>query len=374
MTVDIREVRSRKDLKTFIYLPEKIHAGHANWVHPVYMDDWKYFDPKKNKAFTYCDTTRVVAWKDGRPVGRIMGIINKRYNEHRQEKTARFGYFETYEDREVFDALLRYVEDWARGQGMTKVVGPYGFSDQDPEGWLIEGFEHRATIATYYNFEWMLQWLEAEGYAKDNDWFVYKLDVPKEMPEFYKRIFERARKRGTYTIVEFKNRKKIKPWIHKVLGLMNETYVAGNIYGYAPLDEQEMDELARRYLPYLDPRFVKIVTKDDEVLSFVVAMPDMTEGILKARGRLLPFGFIHVLRAARKTKQLDLLLGAIKEPYRGQGLDVLMGVKIIESAAKAGMVKMDTHHEMEKNVKVRAEMERMGGVIYKKYRAFFKML
>ncbi len=374
MTVDIREVRSRKDLKTFIYLPEKIHAGHANWVHPVYMDDWKYFDPKKNKAFTYCDTTRVVAWKDGRPVGRIMGIINKRYNEHRQEKTARFGYFETYEDREVFDALLRYVEDWARGQGMTKVVGPYGFSDQDPEGWLIEGFEHRATIATYYNFEWMLQWLEAEGYAKDNDWFVYKLDVPKEMPEFYKRIFERARKRGTYTIVEFKNRKKIKPWIHKVLGLMNETYVAGNIYGYAPLDEQEMDELARRYLPYLDPRFVKIVTKDDEVLSFVVAMPDMTEGILKARGRLLPFGFIHVLRAARKTKQLDLLLGAIKEPYRGQGLDVLMGVKIIESGAKAGMVKMDTHHEMEKNVKVRAEMERMGGVIYKKYRAFFKML
>lgn len=374
MTVDIREVRSRQDLKTFIYLPEKIHAGHVNWVHPLYMDDWKYFDPKKNKAFTYCDTTRVVAWKDGRPVGRIMGIVNNRYNEYRQEKTARFGYFETCEDREVFDALLRYAEDWARAKGMTKIVGPYGFSDQDPEGWLIEGFEHRATIATYYNFPWMPQWLEAAGYAKDNDWFVYKLDVPKEMPEIYKKIFERAMKRGTYTIVDFKKRKEIKPWIHKVLGLMNETYMAGNIYGYAPLDEQEMDELAKRYLPILDPRFVKIVTKDDEVLSFIIAMPDMTEGILKARGRLLPFGFLYVLRAARKTKQLDLLLGAIKEPYRGQGLDVLMGVRVIESASQAGMEKMDTHHEMEANVKVRAEMERLGGVIYKKYRAFFKLL
>jgi len=374
MAIEIREVASRKDLKTFIYLPEKIHAGHANWVHPIYMDDWKYFDPKKNKAFGYCDTTLVVARKDGRPVGRIMGIINSRYNEYRQEKTARFGYFETYEDREVFEALLRHIEDWARAKGMTRIVGPYGFSDQDPEGWLIEGFEHRATIATYYNFPWMPQWLESAGYSKDNDWFVYKLDVPKKMPELYMKIFERAMKRGTYKIVEFKKRKEIKPWIHKVLSLMNETYMAGNIYGYAPLDEQEMDELASRYLPILDPRFVKVVTKDGEVLSFIVAMPDMSEGILKARGRLLPFGFIHVLRAAKKTKQLDLLLGAIKEAYRGQGLDALMGIKVLESASKAGMEMMDTHHEMEANVKVRAEMERMGGVIYKKYRAFFKAL
>jgi GNAT superfamily N-acetyltransferase len=374
MAVEIREIASRKDLKTFIYLPEKIHAGHANWVYPIYMDDWKYFDPKKNKAFAYCDAALLLAFKDGRPAGRIMGIVNKRYNEYRHEQTARFGYFETTEDKEVFQALLRHVEDWARAKGMTKIVGPYGFSDQDPEGWLIEGFEHHATIATYYNFAWMPQWLEDEGYTKDNDWFVYKLDVPKEIPEFYKRIFERAMKRGTFQIIEFKKRKEIKPWIHKVLGLMNETYMAGNIYGYAPLDEQEMDELANRYLPILDPRFVKVVAKDGEVLSFIVAMPDMTDGIRKARGRLFPFGFIHVLRAAKKTKQLDLLLGAVKEPYRGQGLDVLMGVKVLESASKAGMEMMDTHHEMEANVKVRAEMERMGGKIYKKYRAFQKPL
>jgi GNAT superfamily N-acetyltransferase len=374
MAIEIREVASRKDMKTFIYLPEKIHAGHANWVHPIYMDDWKYFDPKKNKAFGYCDTTLVVAWKDGRAVGRIMGIINKRFNEYRKENVARFGYFETTEDREVFDALLRHVEDWARAKGMTKVIGPYGFSDQDPEGWLIEGFEHRATIATYYNFPWMPKWLEEDGYAKDNDWFVYKLDVPKEPPELYKKIYERAVRRGNYDIVEFKSRKEIKPWIRKVLGLMNETYVAGNIYGYAPLTEEEMDDLAKRYLPVIDPRFVKVIAKDGEVLAFIIAMPDMTEGILKARGRLLPFGFIYVLRAAKKTKQLDLLLGAIKEPYRGQGLDALMGIKILLSASEAGMEMMDTHHEMEANVAVRSEMERMGGVIYKKYRAFSKAL
>lgn len=374
MAIEIREATSRRDLKTFIYLPEKIHAGHENWVHPIYMDDWKYFDRRKNKAFGYCDAVLLLAFRDGRPVGRAMGIVNHRYNEHRNERTARFGYLDTAEDREAFRAILNHIEGWARDRGMTKIVGPYGFSDQDPEGFLIEGFEHRATIATYYNFEWMPRWLEEEGYAKDNDWFVYKLAVPKEMPEFYKRIYERAMKRGTYQIVEFRKRKEIKPWIRRVLGLMNETYMTGNIYGFAPLEEEEMDDLARRYLPILDPRFVKVVAKDGEVLSFVIAMPDMTEGIRRARGRMLPFGFVRVLRAARKTKQLDLLLGAVKVPFRGQGLDVLMGVKVLQSASEAGMDMIDTHHEMESNVKVRAEMERMGGVIYKKYRAFYKMI
>lgn len=374
MPIEIREVLSRKDLKTFIYLPEKIHAGHENWVHPIYMDDRKYFDKKKNKAFGYCDTILLLAWKDGRPVGRAMGIINHRFNEHRNEKTARFGYLEIYEDKEAIHAILGFIEDWARAKGMTKVVGPYGFSDQDPEGFLIEGFEHRATIATYYNFEWMPKFLEDEGYAKDNDWFVYKLDVPKELPEFYKKIYERAMKRGTYEIIEFRKRKELKPWIRPILSLMNECYMAGNIYGFAPLGEEEMDDLAKRYLPVVDPRFVKAIKKDGDVVAFIIAMPDMTEGIRKARGRLLPFGFIRVLRAAKKTKQLDLLLGAVKEQYRGQGLDVLMGVKTLMSAHEAGYEMMDTHHEMEANVKVRAEMERMGGTIYKKYRAFYKML
>jgi hypothetical protein len=376
MAVDIREIdpRNRKDLKVFIALPEKIHTGHKNWVYPLYDDDWKYFDPRKNKAFAYCDAILLVAWKDGKPAGRIMGIVNNRYNEDRHEKTARFGYFETYEDKEVFRALLHRVEDWARSKGMTKMIGPYGFSDQDPEGWLIEGFDHRATIATYYNFEWMPKWVAEEGYTKDNDWFVYKLDVPEQMPERYTRVYERMIKHATFRIIEFRKRKEIKPWIHKVLGLMNETYTAEQIYGYAPLDEQEMDELAGRFLPILDPRFVKVVAKDGEVLAFIVAMPDMTEGINKARGHLFPFGFIHVLRAARTTKQLDLLLGAVKEPYRSQGLTALLGVKVIESASKAGMKMMDTHHEMEGNEKVRSVMEGFGGQIYKKFRAFRKTL
>lgn len=374
MNITIKEVKSRKDLKTFIFLPEKIHADHKNWVHPIYMDEWVYFDAKKNKAFSYSDTILLLAYKGEEAVGRIMGIINKRYNEYKKEKTARFGYLETWEDEDVVRALLQAMEEWARDKGMEKIIGPYGFTDQDPEGFLIEGFENRATIATYYNFDWMPGMIEKMGYEKDVDYFVYKLDVPKELPEFYKKILERVKRKGNFELIELQKKRQIKPWIIPVLDLMNECYVGSNIYGYTPLDKQEMLDLAKRYLPVLDPRFVKVITSEGKIVAFIVGIPDMTEGIKKARGRLLPLGFLKILRAAKKTKQLDLLLGAVKEEFRGRGLDVLMGVGMIISAQEAGFEVMDTHHELEANVKVRAEMERMGGKLYKKYRVYLKAL
>lgn len=374
MAIDVREVRTRRDLKTFIFLPEKIHRGQKNWVPPIYMDEWKYFDPKKNKAFGYCQTILLLAFRDGRAVGRVMGIINTRYNEHRNEKLGRFGFLETWEDQEAVHALLSRVEEWARGLGMTKIVGPYGFSDQDPEGFLIEGFEHRATIATYYNYEWLPRLVENEGYTKDIDYMVYKVDVPKQLPEFYNKIFERTARKGIFKVVEFRKRRELKPWVRPILSLMNECYTGSDIYGFAPLDEEEMDDLAKRYIPVLDPRFIKVITKDGEPVAFVIGIPDMSAGIQKARGRLFPFGFIHILRAARKTKQLDLLLGAVKEKHRGQGIDVYMGLPMIRSAQEAGMEIMDSHHEMETNLRVRAEMERMGGQVYKRFRVFQKTL
>jgi GNAT superfamily N-acetyltransferase len=370
MELQIREVGNRKELRKFIYLPEKIHKGHKTWVPPFYADEWKYFDGRKNKAFSYSDVTLALAWRNGEIVGRIMGIINRRYNEYRNERTARFCCLETWEDQAVVTALLNHVEEWARSHGMTRVIGPYGFSDQDPEGFLIENFTDRATIATYHNFEWMPRLVEASGYSKDIDYVVYKLSVPEEIPAFYQKIYDRVIRRGNFEVVEFTNRRELKPWIKPVLGLMNECYTESNIYGYTPLDEQEMHDLAKRYIPILDPRLVKVVRLEGEVVSFIIGMPDLTEGIQKAGGHLFPFGLFKILKAAKKTNQLDLLLAGVKEKHRGQGLDVLMGVSMLASASEAGLEILDSHHEMESNKQVRAEMERMGGVVYKRFRVY----
>lgn len=373
MDIVLEEVRTRKDLKRFIFLPAKIHKGRKNWVPPIWIDEWKVFDPEKNESFGHSDTIRLLAWRGEELVGRIMGIINRRYNEHRGEKTSRWAWLEAWEDREVIHALLAHVEEWARQSGMERIIGPYGFSDQDPEGYLIKGFENRATIATYYNFEWLPGIIEEEGYEKDMDYFVYTFPIPENISDSYRKICDRVRKRG-FEVTEFTKRKELKQWVKPILGLMNETYSESNIYGYTPLTEKEMESLARRYLPLLDPHLVKAVVVDGDPIAFVIGMPDLTLGIQQANGRLFPFGLLKIMRAAKKTKQLDLLLGAIKKEYRGRGLDILMGEAIFRSANEAGMEIIDTHHEMETNEAVRSDMERMGGVIYKIFRVWQKNL
>ncbi|MDZ7290407.1 MAG: hypothetical protein ONB44_14540 [candidate division KSB1 bacterium] len=372
MPVQVGQIVDRKELKAFIYLPAAIHRNHALWAPPIYQEEWRFFNPQKNRAFSYCDATLALARRDHEPVGRIMGIINRRHNEITNQKTARFGYLECLEDQEIIHALLNYVEAWARDKGMNKIVGPMGFTDQDPEGFMIEGFEHGPTIATYYNTPSFIHLLEAEDYTKEVDYVVYKIKVPDRIPEFYEKIYRRISKQQEFTLVEFSRRKELKAYIRPVLGLLNETFE--HIYGFAPLDEKEMENLASQYLPVLDPRFVKVVKRDHQVIAFIIGIPNMIDGIRKAKGRLFPFGIFQIIRATKKTKQLDLLLGGIKQEYRGRGLDVLMGRAMLKSAMQAGFEYMDSHHELETNTSIRAEMERAGGQVYKRYRIFQKSL
>ena len=374
MEIMLKDVSSKKELKEFIYLPEKIHEGHETWVPPLYMDEWKYFSPQKNRSHTYSDTILLLARKEGKTVGRIMGIINNRYNEQRREKTARFCLLEAYNDKDVVKALLERVEDWAREKGMTRIIGPYGFTDQDPEGFLVEGFQYRATIVTYCNYDWMPRYVEDLGYVKDVDYFQYLIDVPEEIPEVYNKVQERVLRKGVYKLIEIKKKRDIKPWIIPALSLMNECYTESNIYGFTHLTEQEMTNLAKQYMFILDPRLLKIVTAGDEVVGFMVGIPDMTEGIKKAKGRLFPFGFLKILREAKKTDLLQLLIGSIKPGHRGRGIDAVMAVSMLKSAQAAGFKVIDTHHELESNVKVRGEMLRAGGKLYKKFRVYQKSL
>jgi hypothetical protein len=367
----MRPVTTKADLKRFIYLPEELHRDHARWMPPIYWDEWNYFDPRKNLAYRYCDAVTALAWRDGRPVGRVMGIVNHRHNEHLGERTARFACLECPEDREVFRALLAFVEDWGRRQGMTRIVGPLGFNDQDPEGFLIEGFEEEPTIVTYYNFPFIPRWLEEDGWAKDVDYFVYKVPVMRTVPDLILKVAERVERRG-FREIGLASKRQAKRYILPILRVMNETFVG--IYGYSPLDEEEMHELARKFMPLLDVRFVKAVEKDGEIIAFMIGIPNLYEGIVRARGRLFPFGFLHILRAAKRARQLDLLLGGIRERYRGMGVDMLMGREMLKSAAAAGFEWFDSHHELETNTRVRAEMERWGGTVCKKYRIYQKAL
>ena len=374
MTIKIKEVGGKRELRIFIHLPAKIHRNHHNWVPPVYMDEWLFFNPKKNTAFSYSHTILLLAYRDKKPVGRIMGIINNKYNEIHNENDARFCFLETYNDPEISKALLRKVEQWAAELGAENLVGPLGFSDKDPQGLLVDGFDEPMVISTNCNFEYMVSFVEENGYDKKLDLVVYKIPVPDHIPEFYRKIYERAKRNNPQlSLASLRKKKDIKPYIVPVLTLMNNTF--SDIYGFSPLTQKEMKEFASRYLMVLDPRFLKIIINElNEVVAFILAMPDISEGIRKSNGYVFPTGFFHILRSQKKTNRLSLLLGAVREDYRKSGLDTILGISLLEDTKKAGLTEIDSHLEMESNLSVRAEMEKMGGEIYKVYRIFKKHL
>lgn len=368
----VKEVRSRAELREFIYLPAKIHKGEANWLPPLYSDEWHLFDKKKNRSYSYSDAEFFLAWKDNKPVGRIMTLINHRYNEIKKEKNGRFSFMECYNDREVFHALITKAEEWVRNRGMEKIVGPMGFSDKDPQGFQIEGFEYPFLFTAPTNSPYMPAMLEAEGYTKEIDLVNYNMPVPDKDPPIYLKAYERYSRNSNITISEFKSKKELKPVIIPVLELMNSTFV--DIYGYVPLNDAEKVELAKRYLPILDPAFIKVAQTKNELVGFIVALPDMTTGIIEARGKLFPFGLFKILRSMKKSTKLMMMLGGIKEEYRGKGIDVMMGMKLLDSARKQNKTILDSHLIMEENPKMRAEYERMNGKIVKRFRIFQKSL
>jgi len=373
MQVTTKEVSNRKELRAFIFLPEKIHKDHKNWVPPLYIDEWNFYNPKKNRSFLNCDILLALAYRDKEVVGRIMGIISHKYNTIRQVKSARFFNMECYDDPEVATALINHVEQWAVNLGMTKLVGPLGFSDKDPQGMLIEGFDQPIVIVTNCNYEYMVRLIENNGFSKEVDLFVYQTAVPKMIPPIYEEIKNRTLRRNNIHLLEFSTKKAMRPYIKPVFHLINETYK--DIYGFSEIEPGEMDYLVSRYMPVINPKFVKAIASDKgELVAFVLAIPDINEGIRLARGRLFPTGLIKILTTCKKTKLLVMLLGAIKDEYRNSGLDALMGVRILEEAQAQGMEFIDSHLVLEHNVKMRAEYERMGGEVYKKYRIFQKEL
>jgi len=370
--VVIKEVLTKKDRRVFIYLPEKVHRNEPNWLHPIYMDEKLLFNKNKNKSYKYADAILLLAYRDNKPAGRIMGIINNRYNSLHDEQNGRFCFMECYDDKEVFHALIAAVENWLRERGMKKIIGPLGFSDKDPQGFQIEGFEYPQFMTSANNSPYMPEYLDAEGYTKKVDLVNYLGKIPEQFPLIYEKILSRMENQKEYRIIEFKTIKELKPYILEVLELMNETFA--EIYGFVPLNDKEKMEFADRYLPVLDPKFIKLIQTNGLLVGFAVGMPDFSKGIRDARGRLFPFGIFKILRDSRRSKKLLMMLGGVKKEYRGKGLDVLMGVKILQSGIKHKMDTLDSHLVLEDNIKMRAEYERVGCKVVKKFRIYEKEL
>lgn len=353
MSANVIPVRSRRDMDRFIKFPFTLYRDDPLWVPPLISQERAQFDPDRNPAYRYCDAAFFLVRRDGRTVGRVAALVNRRYLEKTGRQCGRFGWFECVEDSEAAGMLMDAAEEWLADRGMTEISGPMGFTDNDMTGFLVEGFEELPTIAGSYNPPWYNDLMTSRGYAKEVDYVEYRIKVPEEIPEKMQRLVKLIRQRSSVRVFSEKSTRVLsKKWGHQLFEVLNESY--RDLYGTTTLDEREIDYYIKSYLGQVDPEFIKLAVDGDRMVGFIIAMPNLSRAFQKARGRLLPFGFLHILREMKRSRVLDFYLAGIRPGYQGKGIDALMGYEMGRSALSRGMEYAESNHELEGNKKIQA--------------------
>lgn len=375
MAVIIKKVSDKKELRTFIRFNYELYKDNPYSVPDLYDDMLNTFSTRKNAAFEFCEADYFLAYKDDKLVGRVAAIINRRANETWNKKEVRFGWIDFIDDLEVSKALLDTVEKWGKERGMEAMVGPLGFTDMDAEGMLVEGFDQLGTMATIYNYPYYPEHMQRLGLEKEADWVEFKLTVPDKLPEKFVRISEIILQKYKLKIKKL-NRKELKEknYGQRIFDLINEAYAP--LYGYSKMTQRQIDQYVKMYLPLIDLRMVSLVENEaGELVAVGISMPSLSEALQKAKGKMLPFGWFHLLKALfiKKPKVLDLLLVGVKPEYQSKGVNALLFYDLVPVYQQMGFKYGESNPELEVNKKVQAQWTAFESVQHKRRRAFKKV-
>lgn len=373
MSVEIKKVTNKSELKRFIRFNYEFYKGNPYSVPDLYDDMVNTFSPQKNAAFEFCEADYFLAYRDGKIVGRVAAIINHRANETWKKNTVRFGWIDFIDDMEVSTALIDTVKQWGRERGMTEIEGPLGFTDMDAEGMLIEGFDQLSTMATIYNYPYYPQHMERLGMVKSSDWVEMKIYIPEEIPEKHLRISRIISQKYKLHVRKLKSKKEIKETgiAHNIFRLINESYAP--LFGYSKMSEAQIDQYVKMYVPVLDLRMVSIVENEkNEIVAVGISMASLSEALQKAKGKLLPFGWYHLLKALfiKRPKVLDLLLVAVRPDYQGKGVNALLFTDLIPVYKELGFEYAESNPELELNDKVQNQWQYFKTEQHKRRRCF----
>ena len=376
MPLTIIPVTTKKEMKQFICFNYALYKDSPYAVPELYTDVRDTLDPNKNAAFEFCEAQPFIALRDGKVVGRIVAIINHKANSVWNKKAVRFGWVDFIDDVEVVDALFATVEQWGRERGMTEAHGPLGFTDFDPEGMLVEGFDRIGTMATIYNYPYYPVHLERMGYVKDVDWMEYLLTAPEALPEKHARITRIVKEKYGLRVVKYTSHSKFaRERGVAIFELLNEAYA--DLYGFSALSPKQIQQYINSYLPLLDLRLVPIIVdKDDNLIGFGVLLPSLAKAFQKARGFMFPFGWWHLVKALKwnSTQTTEMLLVAVKPEYQGKGAVALIFDDIIPVHNNLGYKWSESNPELESNSKMQAQWDYFERENHKRRRAYMKKI
>lgn len=374
MAVTIKSLRPTfSELYRYVKFGIDLYKGNPCFVPPLILDEIQTLNPKTNPAFDHCQAQSFMAYRDGKPVGRITAIINSLVNEKNGEQALRFGFVDFIDDDEVVDALFDAVIAWGRERSCTAIVGPMGFSDMDHEGMLIEGFDEMGTMATIYNYDYYPRQMQRLGFAKDVDWIEYRMTVPDKVPDKYMRIADIVQRKYDLQIRKYTSRKKIKrEYGHALFELINEAYA--DLYGFSPLTPRQIEYYISQYIPVLRLRDVSVITKrDGELVAVGISMPSLSSALRRCGGHLLPTGWYHLLRAIRgHSDVVDLLLVAVKPEYQNKGVNALLFSDLLPGYIENGYKFAESNVELEGNENVQKQWEYFERRQHRRRRAFKK--
>lgn len=379
--IEIKKVESKKDMKTFIDFHYDLYEGNEYDVPNLFSDEMNTLSKDKNAAFDFCEAEYYLAYKDGKLAGRVAAIINHKANNKWGKKSVRFGWIDFIDDREVSKALLDAVEKYGKEKGMEDMVGPLGFTDMDPEGMLTWGFDQLGTMPTIYNYPYYPEHIEAlEEFEVDNKYVEFKIMVPDTVPEKYAKIAMMIEKRYNLHVRKLTKKDVFQGGMgQKIFDLINDTYK--DLYGYSELSQKQIDQLIKSYLGFLDFNLITCLEDwtggEHKLIGVGITMPSLAHALRKCRrGRLLPFGWFHVLRAIKqhKTNIVDLLLIGILPEYRAKGANALLFADLIPWYQKYGIEWGETQVELETNAGVQGQWGALTPVMHKRRKCYKKII
>ena len=375
--IDIRKVSTKKELRDFVQLPYKLYAGNSCYVPDLESDIYNVFNPSQNSGLEFTDIMPFMAYDaQGNAVGRIVGIINHRANQKWNTRNVRFGLIEFVDDRKVSAALLSAVETWGKEHGMDQIQGPMGIFDFDKEGMLVEDFDQLSSMITIYNPPYYPVHLEALGYEKDVDWIQVCIEIPKEIPEKYARVARLSKEMFGLTVRKLTHTDIYKRgYGRKVFELLNQAYAP--LFGYTELSDRQIDEYVNRYLPLIDKRLIPVVENDkEEIVGVAITMGSLSHALQKAKGRLFPFGWYHLLKALKwkREEKVDMLLIAVRPDYQGLGVNALFFDDLIPIYNQYHFRYAETGPQLEDNVKELSQWGPLHPAYTKRRRCYKKKL
>jgi len=376
MAVEVRQIQTKRELKQFIQFANDLYADCPYYCPPLFFDEMNCFEAEKNPALEVCEYQLWMAYRDGEPVGRIAGIINRKANEKWNVKHVRFGWFDFIDDLEVSKALLDTVAAWGKERGMDGLNGPVGFTDFDHEGLLIDGYEYPAVMASLYNYPYYVRHIESYGLTKEADWVEIRVTPPAEVPERLARMAELIKERSHVRIDKVKNsRELVRKYGIEYMDVIDTAYQ--KLYNFQPMTDKQKNYYKDMYFPFLNFDFVTIVVNEkDEIVGVGLGMPDISDALRKCGGKLFPFGWYHLLKAlkAKKMESFSFLLIAVRPDYQDRGINALFIVDQIPYINRYGIKRLETTNILETNTKNIANFTQFEHQIHKRHRAYIKAI